>query len=319
MYALRNACNRAGKAVRSLFEGPWFAVFMVSVLVLWNAMLLAVMLAPDLQGPIGAFSADFKRRCLQYDSLTGSVNWGNAIPYMVTPVVLGTATVLIYRKQLGAAFRNPMALSICVGAALGVVCLGAVGLLEVSGVSAASDETTLAFPAEKLRTQLRPPEFRLTNQNGNLVSPQDFRGQVVMLTAIYATCPDACPMVLAQAKNVLAGLTEAERANVHVIAVTLDPERDDPAALTLLADTHRVTAPAWNLVTGTPQQVNPVIDSLGVWRAWNAEKGRLDHSNVFLLIDRQGRLAYRFSLGETQELWLTEALKVLVAESEPRP
>jgi protein SCO1/2 len=311
--------RRSLRGLRQLFEGPWFAVFMLAVLLLWNTLLLIAMLAPDTQGAMGEFTADFKRRCLTLDADTGSVVWGNALPYIVAPLVLGVATWLVYRRSLSAAFRRPKALSICVSAALGVVIAGAVGLVAVSRASAVEAGDSPAFPAAKLRTEMSPPEFRLTNQDGQSVSPQDCRGQVVMLTAIYSTCTDMCPMVLAQGKNVMAALSEEERASVRVFAVTLDPERDDQRSLKLMAEGHRVEAPQWNLVTGTPREVNPVIESMGVWRQWNAEKGRLDHANVFLLIDRRGRLAYRFSLGDTQEKWLIEALKLLVAEPEPKP
>lgn len=323
MSVLMRTAASTGRTLRSLFEGPWFAVFMLSVLVAWNAMLVAMMLMPDAQGALGEFTADFKRCCFDFDAVTGSVKWASVVPYVTAPLILGTATFLAYRRQLGVALRKPMALSICVGAALGVVVLGAFGLLSMAS-AAAGDESLVAgealpFPADKLRTQLKAPEFQLTNQHGMHVSPQDCRGSVVMITAIYATCTDACPMILTQAKSAMAALTEHEQAQVHVFAVTLDPERDDPAALASMARGHRVKAPQWNLVTGNPDEVNAVIDFMGIWRKWNAEKGRLDHSNAFLLIDRRGRLAYRFSLGDLQQRWLTDALKLLANEPEPEP
>jgi protein SCO1/2 len=304
--------------MRRLFEGPWFAVFMIAALVLWNAFILVIMLVPPMDGTLGAFTEDFKRRCLEYDPLTGRADWGNALPYLTVPFVLGTATVLVYRGQLGAALRRPMALSICVGAALLAVGVAAAGLVSFGGQKALA-QSALAFPADKLRTQLPAPNFTLSNHDGNQVSPRDFRGKVVMLTAVYATCPDACPMILTQARQAVAGLTDAQRADLRIFAVTLDPERDDPQVLAGMARGHGITAPQWNLVTGNPREVNRVIDDMGVWRAWNPEKRRLDHSNVFLLIDRQGRLAYRFSLGDLQQAWLTEALRVLTSEPEAQP
>lgn len=313
---------RICKAPRALLEGPWFAVFMFSVLVVWNAMLVAMMLMPDAQGALGDFTADFKRRCFDFDDTTGEVKWASVLPYVIAPLVLSAATFLVYRRQLGVALRKPMALSICVVAALGVVGAGAAGLAAVSSEARGTDtgfDSGLPFPADKLRTKVKAPEFRLLNQQRELVSPQDYRGRVVLITAIYATCPDACPMILTQAKAALEALSEAERESVTVFAVTLDPERDDPAALASMARGHRVSAPQWHLVTGEPADVNQVIDFMGVWRKWNPELGRLDHSNAFLLIDRQGELAYRFSLGDMQQRWLTEALQLLVAEPEPQP
>lgn len=46
------------------------------------------------------------------------------------------------------------------------------------------------LPAAKLRTELPAPKFELINQDGDVVSPQNMLGNVVILTAIYSTCPD---------------------------------------------------------------------------------------------------------------------------------
>lgn len=126
-------------------------------------------------------------------------------------------------------------------------------------------------------------------------------------------------MILEQAKSAVARLTEEEMQDVRFIAVSLDPTRDTPQSMARMAYGQHVSAPQWNLTVGPEDEVNRVLDDMGVQRRWNDELKRIDHSNVFLLIDRAGRLAYRFSLGDLQEQWLHEALKILVSEPEPRP
>lgn len=68
------------------------------------------------------------------------------------------------------------------------------GMFQVSGRIADSVPTEPGFmpalPAAKLRTELPAPEFELINQEGESVSPQLLLGKVVILTAIYSTCPD---------------------------------------------------------------------------------------------------------------------------------
>ena len=54
-----------------------------------------------------------------------------------------------------------------------------------------------------------------------------------------------------------------------------------------------------------------------VARKRDPETGVIDHANLFLLIDREGRLAYRLGLGERQQRWLTSALRVLLDEKGP--
>ena len=100
------------------------------------------------------------------------------------------------------------------------------------------------------------------------------------------------------------------------MAVTLDPENDDVASLARLGDAQELAAPSFNLLTGETKQVNAVLDKMGIER-YRDELGILQHTNVFLVVDRAGTIAYRFSLGEIQEDWLVEAIKLVCAEPEP--
>jgi len=40
----------------------------------------------------------------------------------------------------------------------------------------------------------------------------------------------------------------------------------------------------------------------------------IDHANLFLLLDRNGKVAYRLGLGDRQERWLASALRILLQE-----
>jgi protein SCO1 len=121
-------------------------------------------------------------------------------------------------------------------------------------------------------------------------------------------------MIMAQAKRAVAQLTEAEQSEVTFMGVTLDPENDSRETMTAMARGQGVSAPQFHLLTGTPDAVNPVLDHMGVMRRWNEELKTIDHTNIFIVLDRDGMVAYRFSLGERQEEWLVEALRLVLAE-----
>ena len=57
------------------------------------------------------------------------------------------------------------------------------------------------------------------------------RGKVVLIFFGYTMCPDACPTTLSKLSSAYARLTEAERARVKAVYITVDPERDTPAVL----------------------------------------------------------------------------------------
>lgn len=123
---------------------------------------------------------------------------------------------------------------------------------------------------------------------------------------------------MAQARQAVARLDSAEQQDVYVIAVTLDPEHDDQAALRDLADRQGLDLPHWNLCTGNVEEVNRLLDRMGIERRVDPATGIIDHSNQFLVVDRSGKVAYRFSLGYLQEDWMVEALKLLCAERGPQ-
>jgi len=83
------------------------------------------------------------------------------------------------------------------------------------------------------------PDIVLTDTSGR---PYDLRaetaGDVTLLYFMYTTCPDICPIHLAQLANVLAAPDAP--TNVKVVAVTVDPERDTPEVLREYLDTFSV-------------------------------------------------------------------------------
>ena len=48
----------------------------------------------------------------------------------------------------------------------------------------------------------------------------------------YTQCPDVCPTTMADVRVALGGLPAAQRRNVQMAMITIDPRRDTPAVLT---------------------------------------------------------------------------------------
>jgi len=125
-------------------------------------------------------------------------------------------------------------------------------------------------------------------------------------------------MILGQAKRAVARLNEEEQADVRLVAVSLDPEHDTQESMARLASAQEVAAPFFNLCVGEPATINPILDKMGIERHRDPATGIIEHTNLFLVIDRSGKVAYRLSLGSLQEDWLVEALRLLCAETEPK-
>ena len=198
----------------------------------------------------------------------------------------------------------------------GVTALAVVATVVALALAAAQGPGR--FPARELRTAHDPPPIRLTDQAGQPVELAALKGKVVMLTAVYATCPHTCPTIMAEAKRVVAALSPNERADLVVIAVTIDPAHDTPEVLARFAEMHGLEPSLWHLVTGEVSEVEQTLDRMGIARTRDAKTGVIDHANLLMVVDRGGRLAYSFTMGPKQEPWLRAALKQLLAER-PQP
>ena len=161
------------------------------------------------------------------------------------------------------------------------------------------------------------PAFTLTTQDNARLSLRDLRGKVVAVTFIYASCADTCPLLTAK----LAGLQEKLGADfgpkVFFASVTVDPERDTPAALKQYARAHGANPAGWAFLTGTPAEIREVERRYGVW-AKKSPRGDVDHTFLTSLIDRDGVLRVQYLGVRFDPVELLADLRSLLQEAGAR-
>ncbi|HET8576914.1 MAG TPA: SCO family protein [Methylomirabilota bacterium] len=165
----------------------------------------------------------------------------------------------------------------------------AVSLLATGEISASGVPPTFEALQSPLRRGAPAPAFTLIDQQGQAVSLESLKGRVVALTFVYANCHESCPLLIQRLKALEA---RTPGADVVFVAVSLDPERDTPAALRAVA-TQWELGNRWHLLTGDPAAVQRVLRDYGIQWAPLPE-GEIAHANVILLIDRRGRLAFTY-------------------------
>jgi protein SCO1/2 len=174
------------------------------------------------------------------------------------------------------------------------VILVALGVLVIAaacggdgGGAAAGDAS--AFRSRFEGAELSPPrqtnDFALRDQRGDLVRFSDQRGRVLLVTFLYTKCPDVCPLI---AENLNAALRELgpDRAEVRVLAVSVDPEGDSPSAVRAYSRRHRLL-PEFHYLVGTRGELERVWKAYGV-SAVARDPELVDHSAYTLLVDREG-------------------------------
>ncbi|MBI4084124.1 MAG: SCO family protein [Candidatus Lambdaproteobacteria bacterium] len=137
-------------------------------------------------------------------------------------------------------------------------------------------------------------DFTLTGHTGERLALGALRGNVVLLTFGYTSCPDLCPTLLATLTGVWRELGAQDSA-LRVAFVTLDPERDTASRL---AEYLAYFDPAFLGFTGTLAEVQAVARQYRVkFAVRQASPGgprQVDHSTFIYLIDRRSRLRYLY-------------------------
>jgi protein SCO1/2 len=131
--------------------------------------------------------------------------------------------------------------------------------------------------------------FALTTHEGVRLAPELVKGQPVAVTFGFTHCPDVCPTTLLDWSNVLAGLG-ADGDRLKVLFVTVDGERDTPAALKayLASFDPRIVA-----LTGSAAEIAGAAGAFDAFYEKVASGNGItfDHSTKTYLFDREGRLA----------------------------
>ena len=98
-------------------------------------------------------------------------------------------------------------------------------VFSVLFLSACSDKKNLQDLHALVYETAKPlSDFSLSDQQGKLVTKQQFLGQWNLVFLGYTSCPDICPMTLAKLNNAYKNLQAEYPLQVWFISV--DPKRD---------------------------------------------------------------------------------------------
>jgi protein SCO1/2 len=166
---------------------------------------------------------------------------------------------------------------------------------------------------ERLDVNERAAPFALVNQNGKRVALCDFRGKAIVMTFLYTSCTDVCPLLVHTAVTVDSKLTAEERKRVRFVAVTVDPVRDTPAKLKAFMKSRGLDESRWQLLTGDVAGVTRAIADYGVL-VRPAPRGDFVHNSVFIVIDAAGVERTEFHGVATPPSAIVEAVRMVLRE-----
>jgi protein SCO1/2 len=153
---------------------------------------------------------------------------------------------------------------------------------------------------------IAPSDFQMRDQDGRIATLREYRGRPVVVTFLYTTCRDTCPLTAQQIRGALDDLGH----DVPVLAFAVDPPRDTPErAKRFLAD-QRIMGRMRFLL-------GPRAELQKQWRAYGIQRqtSNLEHSAYVVLLDGTGRQRIGFPAGQVTPDALANDLALLEREA----
>jgi protein SCO1/2 len=152
--------------------------------------------------------------------------------------------------------------------------------------------------------------FSLTDHNGRTVTDQDLRGRPFLVFFGFTHCPDICPTTMFEISEIIRKLgPDGDR--VRAVFISVDPERDTPAAL---KDYVSSFDPRIIALTGDDAAIAGVAKAYrAIYRKVPLKEGgyTMDHTAIIYLMDKEGRFVTPFSLKRTTDAAAADLRKYL--------
>lgn len=162
-------------------------------------------------------------------------------------------------------------------------------LLVLGVISFAVFRPILVLPRIRLA-----PGFVFNNQNGEIVTNEDFRGQFTLYSFTYTQCEqDGCPLSAAQINEVHQVLNEIVPADMEfgLVTISIDPEQDTADVLAKhmdTLDTAENAAVPWVFASGETLRTKYVVG--GGFRVYYDQDGStgMRFTPRYVLVDPSG-------------------------------
>jgi protein SCO1/2 len=127
----------------------------------------------------------------------------------------------------------------------------------------------------------------LQDASGQKLKLAQWRGTPLLITMFYGNCATACPIVIENVKRTVAELHPAP-GKLHVLLVSLDPKRDNPASLTHLLHMHKLDPALFSLaVSDSDSHTRTLAATLGI-KYRMLDSGEINHNTRLSVLDAEG-------------------------------
>ncbi len=140
-------------------------------------------------------------------------------------------------------------------------------------------------------TQLhRVGSFNLIDQEGKIVTEENFKDKIYITDFFFVTCPTICPKMATQMNRVYDEFID--NSDVLFLSHTVMPEKDSVPVLNEYAKELHVNNVKWKFVTGDKKEIYNLARKTYFAAITEGDGGVDDfiHTENFILVDKEKRL-----------------------------
>jgi protein SCO1 len=184
--------------------------------------------------------------------------------------------------------------------------LAAAGVILFSGSERPTPLGASGFAGSLAPPDVPPRDFSLRDQDGRPASLREYRGRVVVLTFLYSTCQDTCPVTA----TTIRGALNQVGHDVPTLAVSVDPAHDTRDSAEAFLVKRGLSGGRMRFLLGTRAQLQPIWSAYGI----RPQGKGFEHSAYVLLIDGRGRQRVGFPIDHLTDRDLAHDIRRLEAE-----
>jgi protein SCO1 len=133
-------------------------------------------------------------------------------------------------------------------------------------------------------------DFKFINQNGKIITQDDYKDKIYVADFFFTTCQSICPIMTGNMATIQKEILNDNE--VMLLSHTVTPEIDSVAQLKRYAKEKGVIDAKWNLVTGDKKQIYELARKSYLAVKDDGDGGPFDmiHTENFMLIDKKKRI-----------------------------
>lgn len=162
-------------------------------------------------------------------------------------------------------------------------------------------------------------DFKLLNQNGKIITEEDYKDKIYIADFFFTTCPSICPIMTEHMVEIQKAIIDDPK--VLLLSHSVTPEIDSVPVLKQYALKKGVIDSKWNLVTGDKKQIYQLARKSYLVAKEDGDGGPFDmiHTENFVLVDSKKRIRGFYDGTDPKDIEkLLEDLKLLKAlEAKP--